>query len=352
MAGKGGLLKTYIITMKPLSGFATPLKGDTLFGQLCWQAVYDPGLFGASIDDLLSDYLTDPFVVVSSAYLKKRSDGENEYALKRPDLPAEKFMELKRENKKEFLRQRKLLKSAKWILVGAGKRMESLRDLGLLGSPELFDGLAGPPAGSAMEKATRRRTKAVVADFAQPHNTINRLTNTTGEGGFAPYSVEQHAYFPGAELAIFVGAHKKIDIEQIAAGFRRMGELGFGKDASTGLGRFEVGGIQEIDLAALGSKNPDACYTLGPCVPPAHAFSSMYFTPFTRFGRHGDVLAKSSNPFKNPVIMADEGAVFVAATGAAFDKPYIGSAVRGVSKAIPGAVTQGYSLYIPVRMED
>jgi hypothetical protein len=50
--------------------------------------------------------------------------------------------------------------------------------------------------------------------------------------------------------------------------------------------------------------------------------------------------------------MADEGAVFVAATGAAFDKPYIGSAVRGVSKAIPGAVTQGYSLYIPVRMED
>jgi CRISPR-associated protein Csm4 len=78
----------------------------------------------------------------------------------------------------------------------------------------------------------------------------------------------------------------------------------------------------------------------------------MYFAPFTRFGRHGDVLAKSSNPFKNPVIMADEGAIFMPADlDRTMNKPYIGTAVTNISKAEPNAVTQGYSLYIPVIVE-
>ena len=77
----------------------------------------------------------------------------------------------------------------------------------------------------------------------------------------------------------------------------------------------------------------------------------MFFTPFTRFGRHGDVLAKSGNPFKNPVIMADEGGIFIPKNKEIFSKPYIGRAVADISKIEPKSVTQGYSLYIPVRVE-
>ena len=77
----------------------------------------------------------------------------------------------------------------------------------------------------------------------------------------------------------------------------------------------------------------------------------MFFSPFTRFGRHGDVLAKSENPFKSPVIMADEGGVFVPEDSEILNKPYIGSAVTNISKAEPGTVAQGYSLFIPVAME-
>jgi CRISPR-associated protein Csm4 len=77
----------------------------------------------------------------------------------------------------------------------------------------------------------------------------------------------------------------------------------------------------------------------------------MFFTPFTRFGRHGDVLAKSSNPFKNPVIMADEGGIFIPKSHESFTKPYIGRAVMNISKAEPRTVMQGYSLYLPVNVE-
>jgi CRISPR-associated protein Csm4 len=101
----------------------------------------------------------------------------------------------------------------------------------------------------------------------------------------------------------------------------------------------------------IGSDAPNACYTLAPCVPENDTHSDIFFMPFTRYGKHGDILAKSGNPFKNPVIMADEGAVLIPKSKEVFAKPYIGQAVLNLSKAEPKTVMQGYSLYIPVRVE-
>jgi len=100
----------------------------------------------------------------------------------------------------------------------------------------------------------------------------------------------------------------------------------------------------------MGSENSNACYTLAPCVPEKNIFTKMFFTPFIRFGRHGDILAKSKNPFKNPVIMADEGAVLIPDRNIP-DRSYIGTSVVNISKVEPDAVSQGYSLYIPIKVE-
>lgn len=159
-------------------------------------------------------------------------------------------------------------------------------------------------------------------------------------------------FFPETELALFVGIDEMvINIEQLRIGLERIGETGFGKDASLGLGRFQLGEENEINLLKMGSDTPNACYTLAPCVPEKDTFSEMFFTPFTRFGRHGDVLAKSANPFKNPVIMADEGGIFKPKGQEVFNKPCIGKAVTNISKAEPKAVAQGYALYLPVKVE-
>ncbi len=101
----------------------------------------------------------------------------------------------------------------------------------------------------------------------------------------------------------------------------------------------------------MGCEMPNACYTLAPCVPQKGFFTRMFFSPFTRFGRHGDVLAKSGNPYKNPVIMADDGGIFMPEKSEIPDKPYIGSAVTNISKAEPGTVAQGHSLFMPVKVE-
>lgn len=341
-------MKNYEITIKPLSGFATPLKGDTLFGHICWQAAYDGGLLGRDINNLLEDYKDNPFLVISSAFIKI---GDS-YAFKRPDMPAEMLFDLTNLDKKEIIARRKELKGKKWIFLRKNQKLQSLKSNDLyLNDKELLLRLMGSKSDEEVRRLSKLSIESIVIDYTQPHNTINRLTGTTGEDQFAPYSVDQKVFIKELELVVFAGLRDDIPVEGLIKALRQIGTSGFGKDASTGLGRFEVLAFKEVDLCSIGSDNPNACYTLAPSVPEPGVFDEIFFTPFTRFGRHGDVLAKSGRPFKNPVIMADEGAVFIVKNPDVFKKPYIGKAVFGISKAEPKAVTQGYSLYIPIKVE-
>ena len=344
-------MKIYELTMKPTTGFGTPIKGDTIFGHFCWQVAYDEKLVGRSLDFLLSGYPSKPFAVFSSAFPKFCSGNKYLYAFKTPDLPLNKLFNIP-EDKKERIRKRKEYKSNKWMIVKEGEKFLSIRDLEFLNALELLERGKTNVSDETRKKMRRIGAKDYIADFSQPHNSINRLTGKTGEEGFAPFEVEQYVFYPETELALFVGIDEGVvNINQISEGLERIGKLGFGKDASTGLGRFELGEENEIDLSEIGSKSPNSCYTLAPCVPEKDTFVEMFFTPFTRFGRHGDVLAKSSNPFKNPVIMADEGGIFIPKSHESFTKPYIGRAVMNISKAEPRTVMQGYSLYLPVNVE-
>jgi CRISPR-associated protein Csm4 len=352
-------VKIYEITIKPITGFGTPFKGDTIFGHFCWQIAYNENLTGKTLDELLSNYQSKPFVIFSSAYPKFCIGTKYHYALKTPDLPLETIFNLP-EDKKELVKMRKEYKAKRWIIIEEGKRISSLKDLDKLNDKELFDKLKSNISDETRKRIKKAGAKSFVADFTQFHNKINRQIGTTGEEGFAPFAVEQQVFLPETELALFVGIDETaINIEQVRMGLERIGEFGFGKDASSGLGRFGLGEDAEVDLSKLvpesinrgmGSDLPNACYTLSPCVPEKDTFSEIYFTPFTRFGRHGDVLAKSTNPFKNPVVMADEGAILKPKNKEIFSKPYIGRAIPKVSKIEPKTVTQGYSLYIPVKL--
>lgn len=345
-------MKTYEIIINPISGFGTPLKGDTIFGQFCWHIIYNQHLMGKSLDDLLSDYQTKPFAVFSSAYPRFGVGDSCYYALKRPDLPMEMVFTLS-DDKKQNIEKRKELKSKRWMILQKDKKISSLKKLKYSTDNKLFeDDIKAYLSEKTGMEVKGISSKSFITAISQSHNKINRFTSTTGAEGFAPFAVEQHVFFPGTELALFVGIDDAIiNISQIKEGLEMMGKCGFGKDASTGLGRFDVLGATEIDLTKMGSDSPNACYTIAPCVPERNIFSEMFFTPFTRFGRHGDIFAKSANPFKNPIIMADEGGIFKPKDNEVFHKPYVGSAVTNISKMEPKSVAQGYSLYIPVNVE-
>ena len=339
-------MKIYGITIKPTSPFGTPLKGDTLFGHFCWQAVEDPELLPEGLDSRIADYGIKPFAVFSSAWPVIQRKGETLYALPRPFGFAPALSE--RMSRKERIQYNKAAKKKKWLLTDSSMKIE-LRDEKMQTDEELFDlFLKTQPAENAKPlRLLPRGQKKLCIPVTQPHNSINRLTMTTGSGEFAPFSLENFQFLPELRLIIFTAVDQEVlGPEQLQKAFERIGCWGFGRDASTGLGRFSVESVQEQQWPQA-TDSDTACFTLGPTVPAKKTFVRCHAAPFTRFGRHGSALARSANPFKKPVIMADEGAILFPADREVFTKPYIGTAVQNVSVVDERTVVQGYSLYLP-----
>jgi CRISPR-associated protein Csm4 len=339
-------VKRYEITLKPKSAFGTPLKGDSLFGQFCWQVAYDPGLVSGGIHELTRRYPETPFVVFSSAF-PKTSGNKTTYFFPRPVRIIPDNTMADRISRKKTIIGRKEVRSQRWVAVDKGAAVDAQNGKFLSDAEVLKCFCDGLPADMETPIASAGITE-FSARFSQPHNSINRLTGTTGEGAFAPYAKENLFYFPGIELSLFVLIDDEAtDIDRVTKGVEQIGKLGFGRDASTGLGRFGVSGVDEWLFPKM--QPGDAMFTLGPAVPQKQAFKGGIFTPFIRFGKHGDRLATGVNPFKKPIIMADEGAVFKPNDPVLLDNPWIGAAVTGVSYAEPETVAQGYAPWLPVK---
>jgi CRISPR-associated protein Csm4 len=340
---------TYAITIKPTSPFGTPLKGDTIFGHFCWQAAQDQNLLNGGLDVWIAAYPQKPFAVFSSAWPLIPDNGKTLYAMKRPELPAALLaMGDEKLSRQKRLEARKENKAKKWLLVGDDLRVSATM-FRLASDHDLFERCLAPRLDREQQtlRLLPRKQQKLLCAVEQQHNTIDRLTMTTGKGFFAPYAMENIHFLPDLELAIFAFIDEEAtDIERMRDALTRIGHWGFGRDASTGLGRFEVAGCDEVHFPKIDTA--EACYTLGPCVPEKETFRQAFFAPFTRFGRHGAPLVLTGKPFKNPVVMADEGAVFYPNEQSVFGKPYIGRAVTTLSKAEPNTVAQGYSLYLPL----
>ena len=248
-------MQSYRITLKLLSPFATPLKGDTLFGQLCWALRHRYG------DDFLQNCLEgytsgQPFAVVSDAFPL------GYWPL--PKLPGLFYRKIEQED-------RKAIKKRQWLPHEALKQ----------------------PLEQWLQLA---RTDQQIASgpltqwHPQSHNSIDRRTGTTGEGGFAPYSVQQQWHRPDMLWDITVLLDdSRLKAQQLEMAITDIGLFGYGKDASIGAGKFTIVECANIPLPAQPHAN--ACLTLAPSAPQELGFDpkASYYQTFTRFGRHGDL---------------------------------------------------------------
>jgi len=339
-------MKIYGITIQPTSPFGTPLKGDTLFGHFCWQAAEDPDLLTGGLGKWIECYADNPFAVFSSAWPVLQFNGEQVYAMPRPS-----GLQVNNGNKRdrrENILYNKAAKKKKWLLVDLSLDIK-MADEQLQSDTDLFRLFLQDqqPADAKSLRLLIKNQQKLCMPVIQAHNSINRLTMSTGSGEFAPFSHDNFQFLPGLSLIVFVAVNDNaLDAERLQKGFERIGSWGYGRDASAGLGRFIVESVEE-HVWPKAADSASGCYTLGPSVPQKETFIRCHAVPFTRFGRHGAALARSANPFKRPVIMADEGAVLYPINREIFAAPYIGTAVKNVSAVEPQTVVQGYSLYLP-----
>ncbi|MCX8521412.1 MAG: hypothetical protein ORN28_07735 [Rhodoferax sp.] len=308
-------MTTLRYTLRPLSAFGTPLAGDTLFGQLCWILRYQLG--NVRLESLLEGYTTGrPFAVVSDAMPAGH--------VPLPTLPSSYWREGSQ-------RDLKVLKTLRWLPIEAMQQ----------------------PLPHWQSQA---RTEAEIAstwDRDQPHNTINRQTGTTGTGAFAPYTMPQRWYAKGCQLDLYVWHDPaRLTEQELGEALEYIGQAGFGRDASIGLGKFALDGY----TAPVVWPHPECAnsyLTLGPCAPQAQGFCPVrsHWQVLTRFGRHGDLAVHGGTPFKRPVLLAKAGSVFwpdclklnldIAGQG-------LGGVDTPVSTVMPETVHQGYAPVIPI----
>jgi CRISPR-associated protein Csm4 len=325
-------MDTLTLRLRLQAPFGSPLLGDMLFGQLCWALRNRHG--EAELQAVLDGYTHGhPFAVVS--------DIMPIGWLPRPALPLSLFPEMTDID-------RKLIKKRQWLPVSALDRpLTSWLPL-CRSEAEL---LAEVEPARMPESWAPARPRALSTLHPQPHNSINRATGTTGRGDFAPYAQMQRWYAEGADLCLrVVHDAARISAAQLTELFGDMGAVGFGRDASIGLGKFTVEPLADSWPAQT---NANACLTLAPCAPQGLGFAPerSFYEVFTRFGRHGDQAVHMGNPFKSPVLLARAGALLTPAQLPSY--PCLGQGLGGqgrLSKVIPATVQQGYAPYVAVHL--
>lgn len=314
--------QTLSIGISLRSALGSEILGDTLFGQLCWSL---RNRFGDEhLGQLLQGYSQgNPFAVLSDAlplgYLPL------------PQLPLDRYQAVDAE-------ELKTVKKRQWI---------STEHIHNPLSQWLSHAIVDPA-----ESNTGRKSRVE----PQPHNSISRSTGTTGKGAFAPYTQPVLWCDPEQKLRIYLLYDpQRVDEKTMVEALRSVGLTGYGRDSSIGLGKFDIESVTAVELHQ--SSNSNASLALAPCAPQGLGFDTenSFYTPFTRFGRHGGSAVHQGHPFKTPMMLTRRGALF--ADGIQSNQEhsrFVGQGIGGagqLSRVVPETVHQGYAPVIRVRLE-
>ncbi|MDP2903134.1 MAG: CRISPR-associated protein Csm7 [Methylovulum sp.] len=334
-------MERLIFTLTPKTAFATPLAGDTLFGQACWAIRHC--FSEAKLTALLAGYTENkPFMVLS--------DAMPQGFLSRPTLPSELL------GFEQDAKQRKIQKAKKWFPESVLATPLNQWAKAALTEGEMLDTLKLPEPSNANYKVLKR----LYLTKAQDHNSLNRKTGTTGgdEGVFAPFQRQTYWYHPDIQLSLIVELDtERFSVAELTETLHWIGFNGYGKEASCGLGKFAIELAvrpEPVEGSTVeGTAQPNAWLTLAPCAPQNLSWHALrcYYQTLTRFGRHGDsAVHQRGGAFKNPVLMAATGAV-LSPKGENPSQGFTGQGITGVSKTIEATVHQGYAPVYPVRLE-
>ena len=298
-------MKLYKTTLTPISSFATQLKGDTFFGMLCWALRYK---FGEErLKDLIKDYDKNPFLIVSDGFLSG--------FLPKPTMPSQMLgenKEFKKENRKKL-----------WL------------------SCEDFVNSKFTQAKTIDEVAEILKNKGIkickTKSEITTKNTINYISFTADD----PYS-ELEFILPPQDIYMLLD-EDRLSLQELGETVRLMGHIGYGKNASIGKGRFEIG-----DFVAVAQNDSCAFMTLSPCIlQKMNEIKDCFYEPFTRFGKHGGYLASSGKFEKSPLLLANTGAVVLLKESR--DIKFIGKMIAGHSEQ-RDTIHQGYSIVLPLKL--
>jgi CRISPR-associated protein Csm4 len=258
----------YRIRLKLCSAIVTPLKGDTIWGHIVWGIANHEG--DAAVTDFLEqEKSTAPALVASSAFPAG--------TVCRPlPLPSERDGVL---------------------TTDVYSKIKKNKKIKVVPASEYFDETG----------TTAKENGSPFINVQVMHNTIDRASNTVLEGGL--YSTEEMwSAIPDWDFYIL----SSLDPNRIKLLVDWAFENGYGADASSGKGKIAIIGDP---VPAKLKKQGNTYMALGPFVDTGSGISNLRADIFVRTGKLGGAFAAGLSPYKKPVVLYDEGAIFT------YDKP-------------------------------
>lgn len=290
-------MKTYKVKLKIDSGILTPFQADTIWGHLCWVVAFREGEKG------LKEFI-EPFKRRDPPFII--SDGFPNDLLPKP-LSAEFNIDDPQEGKQ--IKRIKFVPLEDFNLIRQGKKYKP-----------------GPPINPFVAYVT-------------PHNTINRLTNSTlVEGGV--FSLKET--FVSA-IDIYLKASSEEWKNRVFGLLRELSQAGYGRKKSIGKGQFSVVELNECNFPTIEKAN--GFVTLSNFCPAEGDPTEGLYETFVKYGKLGEDFTFCGNPFKRPLLMIKAGSVFKTIGDS---KEFYGRLVQnGIAPAKPEVVHYAYCFTVP-----
>ncbi|MFN3448276.1 MAG: type III-A CRISPR-associated RAMP protein Csm4 [Roseococcus sp.] len=275
-------LRRFRLLLDPLSPFGTPPTSGTLFGHLCWAKRAREGR--EALRAWLARLPAEPLAL---------SDLLPADHLPRPLLPPA-LKQAPEEDAKALKRRRYLpLEAWRGLRIGATAR--------------------------ALEAALRKQRDdpPFLKPARSPHNRIDRASGKTPEaGGGGLWFADELWPAVGREgprrIAADLYVQSALPAGELEALLADLGATGFGRDASTGRGRFTLEGSEAAGWLAEAPKGGGAARMLSLSQGVVSAnMQAARWQRFVLFGKLGRAMAaEGKRPWKLPLVLAEAGATF------------------------------------------
>lgn len=315
----------YRAILTPHSATRTPWQADTLFGHLCWAKLFLDG--DTALADFLAAFKEEPPLVFSNGF-------PGDYLPKplipirgRPEGPQDKAAQV------DAMQVAKTGKGVRWISRDVFENYRA-------GQPQ-------PP--TEIPRLTERRTVL--------KNAINRLTGGTTPleeepGGGNLYNADELMFVDtqgGARNRLSTSVYVKVADQTWTDEAKRLLDAlaagGYGAKKSAGYGHFEIEAWEPYDeFQTIPETDANGFISLSNWVPAAGDPTAGYYATLVKYGKLGETLANSENPFKFPLVMLQAGSAFFS------DGPpreWYGRLVSGIAPGHEAVVQYGYAFVVP-----
>lgn len=278
--------------VQPLSAWGTPLRSDTLCGILLWRLAERRG--SAACQAAIEAFRTGeaPFILSSALPLG---------AVNLPRLPPVPRSRFRQWVDAGVCGTVKKGEDALFAALQTYKRFRKSAYLPVEVWARHARTLSIKPLFTWFCQQEKRCEAPLGREFVEPHVTIDRQSGTAAQGGL--FFNRLTWFSEGAAFHIYARAK---DPEALLELLKETGELGFGKDSSTGKGRFSVKRDDSFDPATLENDGPHSLLC-SVCASMDMAPLDGWYAVEAKRGKAGPGHA---NPHKAPMLLIQEGSVF------------------------------------------